>query len=103
MKERLYDFVTSRQYQSRIEVLVKTFIEMQEMLNKEKRQQTTSWKIREKHLENIISSTTAMYGSIKGIAGNSVKQISELELPTDEELELLKNKSSSHLISSTIN
>ena len=103
MKERLYDFVTSTQYQSRIEVLVKTFIEMQEMLNKEKRQQTTSWKIREKHLENIISSTTAMYGSIKGIAGNSVKQISELEVPTDEELELLENKSSSHLISSTIN
>ncbi len=62
------------------------------------------WKTREKQIENIICSTTHMYGSIKGIAGNSVKSISELELPSEEELELFEeDESSSHLISSTIN
>ena len=103
-KDVLYDFVTSQAYQARVQSLVNTFIDMQSTLKKEQRTQAVSWKIREKQIENIISSTTDMYGSIKGIAGNSVKSISELELPSDEELELFEeDESSSHLISSTIN
>jgi len=103
-KDVLYDFVTSQAYQARVQSLVNTFIDMQSTLKKEQRTQAVSWKIREKQIENIISSTTDMYGSIKGIAGNSVKSITELELPSDEELELFEeDESSSHLISSTIN
>ena len=103
-KDVLYDFVTSQAYQARVQSLVNTFIDMQSTLKKEQRTQAVSWKIREKQIENIISSTTDMYGSIKGIAGNSVKSIPELELPSDEELELFEeDESSSHLISSTIN
>ncbi|MDG1781967.1 MAG: DUF2130 domain-containing protein [Porticoccaceae bacterium] len=103
MKERLYDFVTSKQYQARIQDLVRTFIEMQEMLDKEKRTQKMTWKIREKHLENVMFSTTDMYGSIKGIAGNSVKTISELESFSDEELESLEEEDKRPLISTTLN
>ena len=103
-KDVLYDFVTSQAYQARVQSLVNTFIDMQSTLKKEQRTQAVSWKIREKQIENIISSTTDMYGSIKGIAGNSVKSIPELELSSDEELELFEeDESSSHLISSTIN
>lgn len=102
-KDVLYDFVTSQEYQARVQSLVSTFIDMQSTLKKEQRTQAATWRIREKQIENIISSTTHMYGSIKGIAGNSVKQISELELPTEEELELLENESSNPLTSSTIN
>jgi len=103
-KDVLYDFVISQEYQVHVQNLVNTFIEMQSTLKKEQRTQASNWKEREKQIENIISSTTVMYGSIKGIAGNSVKRVSELELPSDEELELFEeDESSSHLISSTIN
>ena len=103
-KDVLYDFVTSQEYKDHVQTIVDTFSAMQITLKKEQRSMGVLWKTREKQIENIICSTTHMYGSIKGIAGNSVKSISELELPSEEELELFEeDESSSHLISSTIN
>ena len=41
------------------------------------------WKEREKQLEIVIDNTIGMYGSIRGIAGNSVGTISMLELSSE--------------------
>jgi hypothetical protein len=37
------------------------------------------WKEREKQLEKVLLNTVHFYGSIKGIAGNSIPQINLLD------------------------
>ena len=39
------------------------------------------WKQREKQIEKVLDNTIGMYGSIKGIAGNSIGNVKALELP----------------------
>ena len=39
------------------------------------------WKQREKQIEKVLINTTDMYGSVKGIAGNAIQEVSALELP----------------------
>ena len=38
------------------------------------------WKEREKQLQKVLLNTTHFYGSIKGIAGNAVADIKQLDL-----------------------
>ena len=42
------------------------------------------WKQREKQIEKVLDNTIGMYGSIKGIAGNSIGNVKALELPYGE-------------------
>jgi hypothetical protein len=103
-KHVLYDFVTSDDYQTHVQTIVQTFSQMQTNLQKEQRAMGLIWKTREKEIEKIAASTTVMYGSIKGIAGRSVKEIPELELVSEEEVNLLENHgSTTSIISKTIN
>jgi len=44
------------------------------------------WKEREKQIDKVIENTIDMYGSIRGIAGNSVQRIDALELAGGQEL-----------------
>jgi hypothetical protein len=43
------------------------------------------WKQREKQIHKVLDNTVGMYGSIRGIAGNSIGSIQALELPTGTE------------------
>jgi hypothetical protein len=43
------------------------------------------WKQREKQIERVLESTTAMYGAIRGIAGSAIPHIQALELPFAED------------------
>jgi hypothetical protein len=76
----LYDFLTSTEFQMQIEAIVEGFTQMKGDLEAEKRAMQSIWKKRDKQIEKVVFNTTNMYGSIKGIAGNAVKEIEFFEL-----------------------
>ena len=83
----LYNYLTSNEFKMQIEAIVEGFTQMQEDLQKEKNAMARIWKQREKQIMKVLDNTTAMYGSIRGIAGNAIGHIDALELPyfDDEE------------------
>lgn len=83
--EILYDFLTGPEFKGQLQAIVEGFITMQEDLNKEKRAMARLWNTREKQIEKVILNTTHMYGSIRGIAGNAIGTIKQLELSEGED------------------
>lgn len=78
-QQMLYDYLTSHQFAHHIEFVLSGFKAMQETLVKEKKVAIKNWKEREKQIEMMTQNTIEIYGSIKGIAGNSVKEVKALE------------------------
>ncbi|PZT48903.1 hypothetical protein B6S12_00995 [Helicobacter valdiviensis] len=76
----LYHYLTSTEFKMQIESIVEGFSQMQSDLESEKRAMQRIWKQREKQIEKVLENTIAMYGSIKGIAGNSIASVKSLEL-----------------------
>ena len=76
----LYGYLTSTEFTMQIEAIVEGFSSMQEDLKKEQRAMASIWKKREKQLDKVLDNTIAMYGSIKGIAGNAIANVPALEL-----------------------
>jgi len=68
-----------------IEAIVEGFTQMQTDLDSEKRAMGRIWKQREKQIHKVLDNTVGMYGAIRGIAGNSIRSIKALELPTGTE------------------
>jgi hypothetical protein len=81
----LYNYLTSNEFKMQIEAIVEGFTQMQEDLQKEKNAMARIWKQREKQIMKVLDNTTAMYGSIRGIAGNAIGHIDALELPYFDE------------------
>lgn len=77
----VYDFVTSDEYRLQVEAIVEGFTQMQSDLDSEKRAMASIWKKREKQIEKVLLNTSHMYSSIKGIAGNAIPVVRQLELP----------------------
>ena len=80
----LYDFLTSNEFKLQIEAIVEGFTQMKTDLESEQRSMRGIWKKREKQIEKVLLNTAGMYGSIKGIAGNSLQSVPLLELPEDD-------------------
>ena len=78
--EMLYGFLTGTEFRLQVEAIVEGFAQMQTDLEAEKRAIQGQWKKREKQIEKVLLSTTNMYGSIKGIAGNAIQAVKMLEL-----------------------
>ncbi len=76
----LYAYLTGVEFKQQIEAIVEGFTELQEGILKEKNAMAKIWKEREKQLEKVLLNTTNFYGSVKGIAGNSIADIKKLEL-----------------------
>lgn len=76
----LYTYLTSTEFTMQIEAIVEGFTQMQSDLDSEKRSMQRIWKQREKQIEKVLDNTIGMYGSIKGIAGNSIGNVKALEL-----------------------
>lgn len=85
--EMLYNFLTGNEFKLRIEGIVEGFKQMQLDLMKEKNAMKRIWAQREKQIDKVVENTTRMYGSIKGIAGNAVQNIKELELDETSEID----------------
>ena len=80
----LYGFLTSNEFKLQIEAIVEGFTQMEIDLNAERRSMQGHWKKREKQIQKVLLNTNYMYSSIKGIAGNAIKPIKQLELPETE-------------------
>ena len=83
----MYDYLTSEEFKNHIKDMADAFIDMQNDLESEKRAMEALWKKREKQNEKVRMNLNLMYGSVKGIAGNSIGTIKTLELPTAEDIE----------------
>ena len=83
----LYQYLTSTEFKMQIEAIVEGFTQMQSDLDSEKRSMNRIWKQREKQIEKVLDNTTWMYGSIRGIAGNAVHSVPQLELSASEEID----------------
>jgi hypothetical protein len=77
----LYGYLTSNTFHMQIEAIVEGFTQMKMDLDYEKRSMQKIWKMREKQLEKVIDNTIDMHGSIKGIAGNAIQDIKQLDMP----------------------
>jgi len=83
----LYDFLTSNEFKLQIEAIVEGFTQMQADLDTEKRSIQGHWKKREKQLQKVLLNTNHMYNSFKGIAGNAIQTIQQLEMDDPNLLE----------------
>lgn len=79
--ESLYQYLCSPKFTQRIEFVVRTFMSMQEDLNKEKRSITKLWEKREEQITGAVQNTARMYGELQGIIGNALPDVPTLELP----------------------
>lgn len=84
----LYDYLTGSEFRMQIEAIVEGFTQMHIDLDKEKKAIMNSWKRREKQIEKVLLNTVHMHGAIKGIAGNAIQSIKNLELPAEDDSEL---------------
>jgi len=80
----VYDFLTSNEFRLQVEAIVEGFTQMQTDLEAEKRAMTSIWKKREKQIDKVLRNTSDMYSSIRGIAGNAIPAVRQLELPGAE-------------------
>ena len=77
--QMLYNFLTGLEFRQQMEAIVEGFTELEQSIMKERIQMEKIWKERKKQLDKVLLNTAGMYGSIKGIAGASVKSIPLLE------------------------
>ncbi len=83
----LYDFLTGNEFRMQLQAIIEGFKGLQDSYQDEKLKMQKIWKEREKQLEKVLLNTVHFYGSIKGIAGNSIPDIKLLEgdvTPLDE-------------------
>jgi len=79
----LYNYLTGNEFRMQLEAIIEGFTTMKMGIEKEKRAMQVIWKQREKQLEKVLVSTTGFYGSIRGIAGNAIPTLEQLELPSE--------------------
>lgn len=77
--ELLYDYLTGNEFRLQLTAIKDAFCEMENDLTSEIRVTQTRWKKRKKQIDKVMISTTGMYGSLRGIAGNTIPRIQELE------------------------
>jgi len=83
----IYKYLTGNEFKNQFEAIVEGFVQMKGDLDREKRAMEQIWKKREKQIEKVITNTTGIYGSIRGIAGKAIETIEALEMPNQDLLE----------------
>ncbi|ACJ08261.1 hypothetical protein HPP12_1109 [Helicobacter pylori P12] len=81
----LYHYLTSSEFSMQVNAIIEGFEQLRADLESEKRAMARIWKSREKQIDKVFEGTINMYGSIKGIVGNTIGQVKALELGYDEE------------------
>ncbi len=81
----LYHYLTSSEFSMQVNAIIEGFEQLRAELEKEKNAMARIWKSREKQMEKVFEGTINMYGSIKGIMGNAIRQVKALELGYDGE------------------
>ena len=84
--EVLYNYLTSTDFQHRVEAIVEAFSERQQELEREKRWFASKWAKEEKSIRAIVDNTYGMYGDLQGIVGNEkLPQLESLKMIGDGE------------------
>jgi hypothetical protein len=78
--ELLYHYLTGNEFVQNIKRIVENYDGMIGQLNSEKKAMNKIWAIREKQIWVVQENVAALFGSIKGIAGNSLDTAGILEL-----------------------
>jgi hypothetical protein len=76
--ELLYHYLVSDDFRQQVETIVEGFTTLKIEMDREKRAVQRIWKEREKQIEKVIGNIINMYGSIRGIAGNSIAPVKAL-------------------------
>lgn len=84
--ELLYNYLTSNEFVQIIKRIVENYDGMIEQLNSEKKAMHKIWAMREKQIWTVQENISALFGSIKGIAGKELPASDVLELP-DRQIE----------------
>ncbi len=78
--ELLYEYLSGTEFRQRVEAIVEAFEAMHIQLNRERRAMEKQWAEREKQIQRVVGSTSAMYGALQGIVGAGLAAIPALEL-----------------------
>ncbi|MCB0501828.1 MAG: DUF2130 domain-containing protein [Bacteroidetes bacterium] len=79
--ELLYTYLTGSEFKQNIQRIVENYDSMLNQLNAEKKAMNKIWSQREKQIWVVQENISALFGSIKGIAGNAIEAVDVLELP----------------------
>lgn len=79
--ELLYTYLTGNEFRQTITRIVENYDAMTNQLNSEKKAMRKIWAMREKQIWVVQENVSALFGSIKGIAGNALSTVDVLELP----------------------
>jgi len=77
--ELIYGYLTSVEFKGQFESIVTGFKQLEEGYHDEQKKIQKIWKEREKQLERIWTNTINIYGSLKGLGGDSIPEIKMLE------------------------
>ncbi len=76
----LYDYLTGKEFHSRLEGVVEPFKAMQSELESEKRATTRNWAKREKQHQRVLNSALGLVGDLQGIAGSDMPSLEVMEI-----------------------
>lgn len=80
--EVLWNYLTSVEFQHRMEATLESFTAMKQDLEQEKRALTKIWAKREKQIQRVLDTTAGLRGDLEGVMGNALPEIKQLELDT---------------------
>jgi hypothetical protein len=81
--EILYSYLTSPEFQHRVQAIVEGFTYLLNDVESEKRWFAIKWARQEKEIRKIIDSTQGMYGDLQAVTGRSLIAIPALEASLD--------------------
>ncbi|WP_424631616.1 DUF2130 domain-containing protein [Bradyrhizobium sp. SYSU BS000235] len=79
--EQIYHYLTGPRFRQRLEGIVEKFEELKDDLDKERKFMNRIWAKREGQIQGVIETTVGMYGDLQGIAGKSLPEIPNLDMP----------------------
>lgn len=79
----IYTYLTSDAFVQQIQSIIEVHQNMQSQIQKERTAFEKLWKEREAQAERIMISTAGIYGSIQGVAGQSLPSVKGLDLLED--------------------
>jgi len=85
--ELLYQYLSGDEFRQRVEAIVEAFEAMQSQIQRERRAMEKQWAEREKQIQRVVGSTSAMYGALQGIVGGGLAPIPALDLEGEALLE----------------
>jgi hypothetical protein len=78
--DMIYSYLTSDAFVQQIQNIIEVHQNMQNQIQKERAAYEKLWKEREAQVERILISTAGIYGSIQGVAGQSLPSVKGLDL-----------------------